>query len=170
MPNRELRVFGRVNGLDFLLVLVVLLSGFGFLLARAGMAGVNNQISGIARVSIDVFIIGLKTEDVNLFKVGDKAAFTVRNQPVYPPMTIDAVKHWPKQVPFLATNGKSALAVNDPTQPFAHDFLVTVSDEAEISRDGYVVRGNKIKVGNQVELEGFKYRVQGVIVDIHRTQ
>ncbi|MBK7836875.1 MAG: DUF4330 family protein [Candidatus Obscuribacter sp.] len=43
---------------------------------------------------------------------------------------------------------------------------MTVQDESEQTDDGYVIRGNKIKVGNQIELESFKYRVQGVVVDI----
>jgi hypothetical protein len=43
-----------------------------------------------------------------------------------------------------------------------------VQDEADATDDGYVIRGNKIKLGNQIELEAFKYRVQGVVVDINQ--
>ncbi|HEY9714881.1 MAG TPA: DUF4330 family protein, partial [Chroococcales cyanobacterium] len=70
------------------------------------------------------------------------------------------------QVAFLSPDGKKALSFNDPANAIAHDFLVTVVDEAERTADGYVIRGNKIKLGNQIELEGFKYRVQGVVADI----
>lgn len=166
MTGREKKVFGRLNALDFGTVLVVALCLSGFALAKAGHAGVNKVIQGQAKVAIDVYMVGLKTEDQDLFKVGNTASVTIRNQPVHPPMAITAVKHWAKMVSFLSPDGKKAIALPDPAQPLAHDFVVTVVDEAEVTADGYVIRGNKIKVGNQIELEDFKYRVQGVVVDI----
>lgn len=165
--NGELKLFGRFNAFDFVCLLVLLLAGGGFLLAKAGHAGVNKAIHGTARIDIDIYFVGIKTKDPDLFKAGETSALTIRNQPVYPPMTIVKVEHWPKKVAFLAPDGKKALALPDPSQPLANDFLVTVSDTADITDDGYVVRGNKLKVGNQVELESFKYRVQGVVVDIN---
>ncbi len=48
--------------------------------------------------------------------------------------------------------------------------MVTVEETADRTKDGYVVSGNKIKIGNQVELEGFKYRTQGVVVDIREAK
>ena len=58
------------------------------------------------------------------------------------------------------------MALPDPANSIAHDFYVTLTDEADQTKDGYVIRGNKIKIGNSVELEGFNYRIQGVVVDI----
>ncbi len=113
-----------------------------------------------------MYISGLKTQDLSIFKVGDRAAITIRNQPVQPPMTISKVEHNPKQAAFLSPDGKKVLSFADPANPLSHDFLVTVVDEAECTKDGYVIRGNKIKLGNPIELEGFKYRVQGIVVDI----
>lgn len=158
------------NALDSGILVVALLSIIGFGLARAGHAGVNKVIQGVSKVAIKIYFVGFKTEDTNIFKVGEKAAITIRNQPVQPPMTITEVKQWPKQIAFLSSDGKKAVAFVDPTQPLAHDFLVTVTDQAEVTADGYVLRGNKIKVGNLVELEGFKYRVQGVVADINPVQ
>jgi len=160
------RIWQRLNPLDLSIMLVLLVALTGFGLARAGHAGVNKVIKGESKVAIDVYIVGLKTADTKLFQVGEKSALTIRNQPVYPPFTITAVKHWPKQVTFLSPDGKKAVAFPDAAQPYAHDFLVTIADQAEITNDGYVIHGNKIKVGNQVELESFKYRVQGVVLDI----
>lgn len=156
----------RVNAIDFGLIVLIALCIVGFGLARAGHAGVDKVIQGTNKVAIDVFITGLKTEDTDLFKVGDKSAITIRNQPVQPPMTITKVQHWPKKVAFLSPDGKKAVAFADPANEIAHDFLVTVTDDADRTEDGFVIRGNKIKLGNQIELEGFKYRVQGVVADI----
>jgi hypothetical protein len=160
------KVARRMNKLDYALSLTACVCVFGFAMANAGHAGVDKVIEGSNKVGIDVCISGLKTEDVNMFKVGDKTSITIRNQPVQPPMTVAKVDHMPKQIAFLAPDGKHVLSFADPTNPTAHDFLVTVVDQAERTADGYVIRGNKIKLGNQIELEGFKYRVQGVVVDI----
>jgi len=156
----------KINFFDYGLIVVILLALIGFGLARSGLAGVNQAIEGVSKVAIDVYITGLKTRDLDLFKVGEKASITVRNVPLQPAMTITQVTHNPKQVAFLSPDGKKAIAYPDPANAIAHDFLVTVVDEAERTKDGFVVRGQKIKVGNPIELEGFKYRAQGVVVDV----
>lgn len=156
----------RVNFVDFTVVALIGAAILGFVLAKEGHAGVNDKITGTPRVAIDVYITGLKTKDLELFKVGDESSITIRNQPVKPAMKITNVEHTPKQVAFLSPDGKKAISFADPANPIAHDFTVTVEENSEKTDDGYVISGNKIKVGNQIELESFKYRVQGVVVDI----
>jgi len=159
-----------LNPFDFGFLVIVALTLIGFGLAKAGHAGVDKVIEGTPKVSIDVFVTGLKTKDLDIFKVGDPSSITIRNVPVTPAMTVTKVQHWPKQIAFPSPDGKKVIAYPDPANPIAHDYLVTVADQAEQTKDGYVVRGNKIKIGNQIELEGFKYRVQGVVVDIRPGQ
>jgi len=96
----------RLNRLDFALLLVIGLCLTGFWLARAGNAGVDKVIEGKNKIGIDVYIAALKTEDLDIFKVGDKSSITIRNQPVQPPMTISKVDHSPKQAAFLSPDGK----------------------------------------------------------------
>lgn len=166
---KELTMKRRLNLLDTSILVVAVVSALGFALAKGGYAGVDKIIEGKAKLNIAIYLAGFKTVDPEIFKVGDKSSLTIRNQPVDPPMTITAVKHWPKQSTFLAPDGKKAISFPDPSLPLAqiaHDFLVTLTDEAERTKDGYVVRGNKIKVGNTVEIESFKYRVQGVVVEL----
>lgn len=167
MNKQERQTTRKINAFDMSILIMFLVAFLGLGLAKAGHAGVNKVITGETKIAIDVYIAGLKTTDTNLFKVGEKSALTIRNQPVYPPFTITAIKHWPKQLCFASPDGKKAISLPDLSQPYSHDFLVTVSDQAEVTADGYVVRGNKIKIGNQVELENFKYRVQGIVLDIH---
>ncbi len=156
----------KLNALDATVLVTVVASAIGFGLAKAGYAGVDQVIEGEQRVAIDIYLVGLKTRDTELFKVGEKSAVTIRNRPVDPPMTIKAVQHWPHKASFLSTDGKSAVAFPDPAMPVAHDFIVTLEDTAERTADGFVIRGNKVKIGNAIELEGFKYRAQGVAIDI----
>lgn len=165
-----MKVMGRFNPLDFAFLLMIALSLAGFFMSKAHCAGVDQAITGKARVSIVIYFAGLKARDPDsLFKKGDRTALTIRNQPVEPPMEITAVSHYPKRTSFLMPDGKSVKAFDDPATPLAHDFEVSISDEADRTKDGFVVRGQKIKIGNQVELESFNYRVQGVVVAISGT-
>lgn len=165
-----MKVLGRFNPLDFAFVVVILLSAAGLFMAKAHCAGVDQAITGKARISIVIYFSGLKSKDPdNLFKKGERAFLTIRNQPVEPAMEITNVYHYPKKASFLLPDGKSVKAFDDPATPLAHDFEITISDEAERTRDGYVVRGQKIKIGNTVELESFSYRVQGVVVAVNGT-
>ena len=167
MASGECKLFGRFNAFDCACALVLGLCALGFGLARAGHAGVNQAINKTEKIDIDLYFTGVKTKDLDLFKPGDPASLTIRNVPVQPPMTITAVQHQPKQIAFLSPDGKKALSFADPASPMANDFEVTVNDTADVTNDGYVVRGNKLKVGNTIELEGFKYRIQGVVCDIN---
>ena len=44
--------------------------------------------------------------------------------------------------------------------------MVTVQDDAKITKDGAVVGGNKIKIGLPVTLEGKDYKLNGVVSNI----
>lgn len=62
--------------------------------------------------------------------------------------------------------GSGYQVVDDVTSPFNYDFLVTVEDDAKITKDGAVVGGNKIKIGLPVTLEGVDYRLNGIVSNI----
>ena len=72
---------------------------------------------------------------------------------------------WKTVIPDVNNPGK-ALAVVDPTAPYTYNFLVTLTDKATITADGPVIGGNKIKTGLLVTLEGYKYRLNGVVSDV----
>lgn len=160
----------RLNLLDFALLVILLVSGTTYVLAQKGYAGVDKVITGRPKINMQVFLSGFKTTNPDIFKVNDTCFLTIRNNPVDQPMTIVNVIHTPKQISFLAPDGKKAVAFPDPSQPLAHDYVITVSDEAERTKDGYVLKGNKIKIGSTIEMESFSYRVQGVLVGISEQQ
>lgn len=163
-----MKTIARLNPFDSACLILAILCIGSFFLAKAGHAGVDQAILGPARVNIVVYLAGMKTKNPDVFKKGERTALTIRNQPVEPPMEITAVKYTRKQASFAVASGNSfkVIAADDPSQPLAYDYEITISDQAERTKDGYVVRGQKIKVGNQVELESFNYRVQGVVVEI----
>ena len=63
-------------------------------------------------------------------------------------------------------NPAKVIAVNDPSCPYTFNYLVTLKDKATITSDGVVVGGNKIKIGLPVLLEGYNYRLNGIVSDI----
>lgn len=157
----------KINALDAVVVCTILASAVGFGLAKAGLAGTDKIITkGPGKVAISIYFSGVKTLNADLFEVGSGTNVTIRNRPVTPAMTITKVDHWQHKTSFLSPDGKSAIAFADPSIPIAHDYVVTVTDQAEGTDDGYVIRGNKVKIGNPIDLEGMKYRVTGVVCDI----
>lgn len=161
----------KINALDAVVVCTILASAVGFGLAKAGFAGTDKIITkGPGKVAISIYFSGVKTLNTDIFDVGSGTNVTIRNRPVTPAMTITKVDHWQHKASFLSPDGKSAIAFADPSIPIAHDYIVTVTDQAEGTDDGYVIRGNKVKIGNQVDLEGMNYRLTGVVVDISPTE
>ena len=72
----------------------------------------------------------------------------------------------PKSTAVPAPDGKSVLALPDPSEPFGKDLVVTIREKALRTEDGFVFGDSKVKVGTPIELEGFSYRLRGSIVDI----
>ena len=58
------------------------------------------------------------------------------------------------------------LTVEDPSQAYVYDMIVTLSDTAKITKDGAVVGGNKIKMGLPITLEGKDYKFNGTVSDL----
>ena len=104
----------------------------------------------------------------DFFKIGEKSAITIRNRP-YTQLTIIKSESHPK-LATLPNLGGSYKTIVDPTKTNLKDYIVTLTDAALKTKDGYVVGGNKIKIGNQVELEGFNYRLGGKIIDVYPTK
>ncbi|HBN09842.1 MAG TPA: pyruvate/2-oxoglutarate dehydrogenase complex,dihydrolipoamide dehydrogenase (E3) component [Cyanobacteria bacterium UBA8530] len=158
------RLWGRLNVVD--LALVVMAVGFcsGFLFVKTGHAGINKVIKGEGIAEVDLFVRG-SIKDPELFKVGEKPFITLRNQP-YAPVEIVKVSVSPKKVAIPSPDGKSVSAFPDPTEPFGKDVVLTIREKATITDDAIVFGGCKIKVGVPIDLEGFKYRLKGSIVDV----
>lgn len=161
--NTTSRPGGRLNLIDVLVVLVVLLGLVGAGLARSGKAGIHQQLKGDVTCEFDLFIRGAVV-DPGIFKVGEKAFITLRNQP-YAALTIRGVKWTPRSIGVAGPDGVLK-AVADPAEPFAKDMVLTMRETAQLTEDAVVLGGNKIKVGVPIDLEGFRYRLRGSIIDV----
>lgn len=158
----------KINFLDFLLILTILFSITGYILARAEKTGLNKVIQVKEKVAIELLLNDIYSEHNNLFKTGDEAALTIRNRP-YGKLKIIKFEIKPKQIVIPNLSG-SYKTIPDPTRTNIKDYLVIVVDTALKTSDGYVFSGNKIKIGNPIELEGFNYRLNGKIVNLYPYQ
>lgn len=162
MIDAQGKLFGRVNVLDLMLLLVVFAAVLGVGLARTGNAGVNQVLKGEGTAEIDLFFRG-SIADPGMFKVGEKTFITIRNQP-HASLSIVGVKVTPKMVTMPDPSGVKAYP--DPSEPFGKDVVLTVRQKAQFTDEAIIMGGQKIKVGVPIEVEGFKYRLRGSIVDV----
>lgn len=159
----------KINLFDILTLLTIIFSITGYLFAKAEKTGLNKIIEGKEKIAIELLVPDVNTgsSDIknDIFKVGDKTAITIRNRP-YTKLEIIKSEFKPKLliIPDLHGSFKTPL---DPTRANIKDYTVTLADEALKTQDGYVIGGNKIKIGNQIELEGFNYRLNGKVINLY---
>ena len=156
----------KLNFLDLLVIFTILFSITGYLLAKAEKTQLNKIIEGKENIAIEVLLPDVFSENSDLFMIGDKSAITIRNRP-YTKLKIIKTQSNPKQIIIPAVSNSSYKTISDPTKSNVKDYTVTLTDEALITADGYVIGGNKIKIGNQIELEGFNYRLNGKVINVY---
>lgn len=155
----------KLNLFDFLFLLTIIFSTTGFIIAKAEKSPLNKIIEGKERIAIEVLIPDVFSSTNDYFKTGGKSAITIRNRP-YTKLSIIKAESKPKLT--VIPNGPGAFkTITDPAKPDVKDYIVTLSDTALKTEDGYVIGGNKIKIGNQIELEGFNYRLNGKVINIY---
>ena len=154
--------------LDLVIISIVLIALIVGTLTFVGKrATAESQTVANAKVEIEVLFKGITVRSSNIpFIEGEDTFITIRNVP-YTKLKIKTVQHQRKKVIIPTMNPKQQfVVVDDVSAPFQHDFLVSVVDDAKITKDGAVVGGNKIKIGLPVTLEGTAYRFNGVVSNV----
>jgi hypothetical protein len=150
------RLFGKVNILDLGAALVILLVIIGVLLPTAVVKAQLGETTRPVEVDVVVRSVGIQNSQPP-FKEGEKTSVIVRNQP-YGEVKIKALRELPRNVPASQPDGSvKALPDPRPEASLSKDYLVTLTGNAQIRKDGPVLGNNKIKIGTQIELEGFSY-------------
>lgn len=160
------KILKKLRPLDIIIILIVLMALIVGVATFAGKrATSDNQIEASTKVDIEVYFRGVVvTSNNSPFETGDETFITIRNVP-YTKLKITNVNYDRKKV-MMPTSTGGYKVVDDVTSPFNYDFLVTVEDDAKITKDGAVVGGNKIKIGLPVTLEGVDYRLNGIVSNI----
>ena len=161
------KLFGIINIIDLCAVLLALLCIFGVVMVKSGTHKTSAKaVKSTATIEFDVFSRGQKIKNPeSLFKGQKKSFLTIRNVP-YTALSVVKYGCKPWMVPVLHPENNTAVAIADPSAPYTYDCEITLKDTAEITDDGPVIGGNKIKTGLRVDFEGFNYRLPGVVSDV----
>lgn len=156
----------KLRPFDIVVIVLILAAIMVFFATNTGKRMTSsNQIEAETKVDIEVYFRGVVVTSKNSpFKEGDETFITIRNVP-YTKLKIKSTSYERKKI-MLPSGGSKYLVVEDLTSPFNYDFLVTLEDNAKITKDGAVVGGNKIKIGLPVTLEGKDYKLNGVVSNI----
>lgn len=159
------KLFGKVNVIDFGLLGALFLVAIGIIAVQSGWHQTSGQvIKGEADIHYTVLLRNFKTLQPDLFEPGKTLSITIRNQPRGHVRILD-VQRTPKQLAVPTLTGKVNV-VDDPADAYGYDYLIRLQDHALVTQDGYVTEGVKVKIGMPIEVEGFNFRVNGIIADV----
>ena len=156
----------------FKLVDLIILAGIvialivGYLTFKNYRQTAAKQIEATSKISFQVYIRGVTlTGGYIPLNANDTTFISIRNVP-YSDLDILNVQADRKKVVLPILNSKKVMVVEDPSQAYVYDMIVTLSDTAKITKDGAVVGGNKIKMGLPITLEGKDYKFNGTVSDL----
>ena len=127
----------------------------------------KSPVEATKKIAFQVMMKSVSVTDTQPpFKIGDESFITIRNVP-YTKLEIIDVAFQPKKTMIPVNDAKQPfIVVDDYSQPYQYDFVVSLIDDAKITKDGPVVGGNKIKIGMPIVLEGFNYRIGGTVSNV----
>lgn len=127
----------------------------------------GNKVLSTSKIIFQVYLRGVTiTGSENPIKAGDDTFISIRNVP-YTNLKVLESKIDTKKVVVPTLNPKQPfVTVNDYSQMYMYDIVVTVMDTAKITKDGPVVGGNKVKIGMPITLEGSNYKFNGPVSNI----
>ncbi len=159
------RLFGKVNVIDFSLLATLFLVALGIIAVQSGWHQTSGQVvKGETDILYTVVLRNVQTLKPDLFQPGQKLSMTIRNQPRGSVLITD-VKRIPRKM-ILPNHAGGYQVVDDPLDHHGYDYQITVRDHALITADGYVTEGVKVKIGMSIEVEGFDYRIAGLIANV----
>lgn len=158
----------KIRLVDVIIIAGVLLTlVIGFLTYKHYRATASNQVESTSKIAFQVFLRGVTiTGNVNPIKIGDKTFISIRNVPYTDLKVIDVKADTKKTVMPSSRTKEPFILVEDYSQAFMYDIVVTVVDTAKMTKDGAVVGGNKIKIGLPITLEGKDYKFNGTVSNI----
>jgi hypothetical protein len=162
MENKKLKL------LDIIIILGVFIAlAVGFLTYKNFRQTASNKVESSAKIAFQVFLRGITmTSTQNPIRFGEKTFISIRNVPYTDLQIIDVKADSKKTIMPSSRTKEPFVMVEDLSQPFMYDFVVTVIDDAKITDDGAVVGGNKIKIGLPIVLEGRDYKFNGLVSNV----
>lgn len=159
---KKVRIIDVVIILGVIAALVV-----GFFTYKHFRQTADKQVEKNSKIAFQIFLRSVTlTSQTNPILIGDKTFISIRNVP-YTDLEIVDVKTDTKKIVMPNPKGNPAfLLIEDYSQVFMYDIVVTVLDDAKITKDGAVVGGNKIKIGMPITIEGQDYKFNGTVSNV----
>lgn len=159
---RQLKPFDYV-----IIIAVIAVVAIGALAYLGKNKFAKSPVEATKKIAFQVMMKSVSVTDTQPpFKIGDESFITIRNVP-YTKLEIIDVAFQPKKAMLPVNDEKQPfIVVDDYSQPYQYDFVVSLIDDAKITKDGPVVGGNKIKIGMPIVLEGFNYRIGGTVSNV----
>lgn len=163
------RLFGRVSILDLGAALVILMVIVGIFLFPGTGRSVAQINSDSKPVEVDLVVRGLNVADapslLSKFQAEKKTKIIIRNQP-QGEIDIKSIRQLPRTVVVPQPDG-SVKALPDPRPDiFSVDLFMTLAGKVQITKDGAVMGGSKVKIGTSIELEGSDYNFNATVVGV----
>lgn len=154
--------------LDYIIIaaiIAVLVIGLLVVLGKNKFS--KSPVEATKKIAFQVMMKSVSVTDSKMpFVIGDESFITIRNVPYTKLQVIDVMYQAKKMVLPINNPSQPFAVIDDYSQPYQFDFIVTLIDEAKITKDGAVVGGNKIKIGLPIVLEGYNYRIGGTISNV----
>jgi len=165
--DKKGKVFGFINAIDLVLVLIIFAGLCGFLFTKvAGYSPLNKVVKSEGIAEVKIAVRGARVDDPKIFNKYKKAFIIIRNQP-YTDVEITKVKAWRRELVFFDQQTKKAIKVNSPDDDYyVTDADITIRDKAQFIGTDIVFGGNKMKAGVPVELETLEYKFSGSIISV----
>lgn len=162
--DRQGRLFGKFSILDIGAIATILIVLIGLLLVPGNSGSSIAQILTAENKTVQVVmnVRGLSAVDPQeLVKVGDQVNIIIRNQPRGKVKVAKVDIAVPKIVAAKADG--TAVFFDDPraVATSQSDLAITLEATAQITNDGAVFAGEKVKVGTSIDIEGAKYIIRG---------
>jgi hypothetical protein len=166
MPLLDARgkLFGKINVLDGAIVLAALVGVVGVVAVKSGHTSIMHLVEKQGPTQVTL-MIRANIEDLSIFKKGDKAFVTIRNVP-YDKVEITTVEAHRTQIAVPTHDGTAFRVANDPTTPYSSEVTLTLTGPGLETEDGITWGSQKLKVGVPIDIEGFKYRLRGSVLDV----
>lgn len=156
----------KLSWFDFVILFVIIFAlGLGVLTYKNFRQTAGKQIISTEQIVFQVFLrsVTLTTDGDNPIKAGEKTFITIRNVPY---SDVDVLESKMEGKKIVVSSPESPMIIDDYSQIGVYDIVVTLTDRAQITKDGAVVGGNKIKIGLPITLEGQSYKLNGVVSNI----
>ena len=154
--------------LDYIIIVAVIaVIAIGVLVFLGKNKFSKSPVEATKKIAFQVMLKSVSVTDSKMpFKIGEESFITIRNVPYTKLQIVDVLYQTKKTILPINNPQQPFVVIDDYAQPYQYDFIVTLVDDAKITKDGAVVGGNKIKIGMPIVLEGFNYRVGGTISNV----